>query len=347
GGKRDLALATQAQALAARRLYTLPAARQPAAIRLLVIKGPGDLMANTPLECMLESSDVALDMLYMLPGETLPAELPEHDLLFVAVGESDDNQPLLACLADALRGWPRPVVNRPECIAALSRDRVCELLGGLPGVDMPVSLRLPRATLEALADGRQAMAEVLPDGGFPVIVRPVGSHAGHGLERIQDAAGLADYLKGAAAATFYLSRYVDYSSTDGLFRKYRVALVEDGAYLCHLAISSHWMVHYLNAGMLESAAKRDEEAAAMADFGTDFARRHAPALAAIKAAAGLDYLAMDCAETREGKLLVFEIDSSMIVHALDPVDLFPYKKPQMEAVFDAFRGMLGRVLRSV
>ncbi|NTV11618.1 MAG: RimK family alpha-L-glutamate ligase, partial [Zoogloea sp.] len=43
GDKRDLALATQAQALAARRLYTLPAARQPAAIRLLVIKGPGDL----------------------------------------------------------------------------------------------------------------------------------------------------------------------------------------------------------------------------------------------------------------------------------------------------------------
>jgi hypothetical protein len=30
----------------------------------------------------------------------------------------------------------------------------------------------------------------------------------------------------------------------------------------------------------------------------------------------------------------------MIVHAMDPVELFPYKQPQMRKLFAAFRRML-------
>ena len=30
----------------------------------------------------------------------------------------------------------------------------------------------------------------------------------------------------------------------------------------------------------------------------------------------------------------------MIVHSMDPVDLFPYKPPQMDKVFRAFQAML-------
>ena len=58
---------------------------------------------------------------------------------------------------------------------------------------------------------------------------------------------------------------------------------------------------------------------------------------------GLDYFGIDCGETPEGELLIFEADVAMIVHAMDPPDLFPYKRPQMRKVFDAFRAMLARV----
>jgi hypothetical protein len=100
------------------------------------------------------------------------------------------------------------------------------------------------------------------------------------------------------------------------------------------------MVHYLNAGMAESEAKRAEEAEAMATFDTGFAVRHAAAFAALNERLGLDYFAIDCAETADGKLLVFEADVSMIIHDLDPEALYPYKKPQMKAVFAAFEGLL-------
>ncbi len=68
--------------------------------------------------------------------------------------------------------------------------------------------------------------------------------------------------------------------------------------------------------------------------------RHAPAFQAINERIGLDYLGIDCAQTRDGKLLIFEVDSCMIVHAVDPVDIFPYKQPQMHKVFGAFYRML-------
>jgi glutathione synthase/RimK-type ligase-like ATP-grasp enzyme len=100
------------------------------------------------------------------------------------------------------------------------------------------------------------------------------------------------------------------------------------------------MIHYLNAGMAEDAEKRDEEARCMASFDADFAQRHATALRAIHERSGLDYLGIDCGESPDGKLLIFEVDSNMIVHAIDPVDVFPYKQPQMQKVFAAFRAML-------
>ena len=55
---------------------------------------------------------------------------------------------------------------------------------------------------------------------------------------------------------------------------------------------------------------------------------------------GLDYVPLDCGETHDGKLLVFELGTNMVVHAMDAPELFPYKRPQMEKVFAAFRKML-------
>ena len=100
------------------------------------------------------------------------------------------------------------------------------------------------------------------------------------------------------------------------------------------------MVHYLNAGMAESAERRAEEASAMASFDEDFAVRHAATFAGLYDRLGLDYFAIDCAELPDGRLLMFEADVSMIVHALDPEELYPYKKPQMAKLFDAFEALL-------
>ncbi|QBE67451.1 RimK family alpha-L-glutamate ligase [Pseudoduganella lutea] len=338
-GDRDVAMDVQAEAVRIRPHYTLPA-RQGEMLRLLVIMGLGDLMANTPIEFLLEDSDVTLEFLYVTADAPWPDVVPEHDVMMVCMGENDVNQPLLARLSEWIAGWPRPVINGPDRIAVLSRDGVCNALCGIDGVEMPQTVRLSREQLAALAAAPDLLRDLLPDGAFPLIVRPLGSHAGHDLDKIDTPAVLAAYLERVPAERFYLSRFVDYRGANGLFGKYRVVLVEGVPYLAHFASSEHWMVHYLNAGMGESEAKRALEAEAMAQFDATFAARHRAALAEIDRRIGLSYVGMDCAETPDGKLLVFEVDNAMIVHAMDDEAMYPYKKPAMRKIFTAFRQLL-------
>jgi glutathione synthase/RimK-type ligase-like ATP-grasp enzyme len=339
-GNRDLALLMQAEAIGSQQIYAPPTASGQVNIRVCAVMSAGDLMANTPLEFLLEDSDVALNLVYVTANQPLPAQLPDHDVLFVAIAQSDQNTPLLKELASAMTSWPRPVLNQPDRIALLSRERVCELLKPVPEVMMPVTVRMNRQILEDISHRVVPLSSYLEGGAYPIIVRPVDSHAGQGLDKIVDAEALTNYLQIRPDREFYVSQFVDYRGHDELFRKYRIVLIEGRPFICHLGISEHWMIHYLNAGMAESAGKRAEEAAVMTVFDTDFATKHAEAFRSINERMGLDYLGIDCGETPDGQLLIFEVDSCMIVHALDPVELFPYKQPQMRKVFAAFRQML-------
>ncbi len=344
-GDRAAAMAWQAKALDVKRLYRRPPAVVcEDGIRLLAFLAPGDFMANAPLEFLLEESDVTLDMHFVLPGSP-PAvgdRVPDHDLAFVAVGESDASRAVLHAVEDSVRSWPRPVLNRPERIALLSRDGVCALLRSVPGLAAPTSARIDREMLGTIGRGITRIDAVIADGAFPIIARPVGSHAGDGLARLDGAAAIAGYLSRQWEREFYVAPFVDYRGPDGMFRKYRIVLIEGRPFVCHMAISGNWMIHYLNAGMRESAGKRAEEARFMADFDHDFARRHEHALRGMCERIGLDYFGIDCGETPDGELLLFEVDVAMIVHSMDPPDLFPYKAPQMRKVRDAFRAMLRR-----
>ena len=324
-GQAAAAMLMQERALRLQTLYSLPA-RQPG-LTLLAIMSPGELMWNTPLELLLEDGDVSLDLLYLEPGQEWPETVPSHDVMFVAMAECEANQPLLRRLAGAAAQWPRPVVNPPLRIAALSRDGASMLLRDIAGTLMPPTVRVERATLGQRRD-------------FPLIVRPIDSHAGQDLALLRQDSDVAEYLERIDASCFYLSPFIDYRSADGCYRKYRVALIDGRPYISHLAISSHWVVHYLNAGMDQSADKRAEEAASMAQFDQQFAVRHAAALHTIYERAGLDYLTVDCAETAGGELLIFEVGTAMLVHALDDETRYPYKQPAMRTLFAAFRRML-------
>lgn len=340
-GNREIALATQREALQMQPLYYL-APRSAPSLTVLVLMASGDLMANTPVEFLLEDSTVALHMLYV--GADIPAieALPEHDVMFVAIGESDDNRALLADLGPVIDDWPRSVVNHPAAIARLSRDGVSTLLQDAEGIHMPVCVRVPRERIEALAGDKPAADKLDVTCPYPIIVRPVGSHAGQGLKKIESSEEIADYLNGVPSDEFYVASFIDYRNADGLFRKFRIMLIDGAPYIAHMGISSHWMIHYLNAGMADNSDKRAEEAAFMACFDQEFAERHREAFSALARAVDLRYVGIDCAEGPDGRLLIFEVDSDMIVHAMDPTDLFPYKAEPMARLFNAYRDMLGR-----
>lgn len=317
-------------------------------LNILVFMTAGDFMANTPIEFLLEHSDANL-LLYYIDADTQElTDLPEHDVAFVAVGESTANLPVLENIERLLRDWSGPIINNaPRSIIDLSRDGVSNAFKDERWVLAPATVRVSRDMLQKLAFGEAELGSLLEGTSFPIIVRPLGTHAGKGMEKISARWELSGYLNTQTDIEFYLTPFVDYSDADGKFRKQRIAFINGKAYASHLAISDHWMVHYLSAGMAQHAERRDEEAQWMANFDSDFAARHAAAFDALHRRFGLDYFAIDCAELADGRLLMFEADVAMIVHSMDSEAVFPYKRVAMNKLFAAFEGALReRMLRA-
>ena len=341
-GEKQTGLAMQAEVLAFHQLFRSPCSVAQPKLRVLALAAAMDMGGNTPIEFLLEHSGIELLTLYVVDGVELPALLPDHDVAIVIASDSEECRDALRKIERAASRWPRPLLNPPNLVAHLDRDKLHRRLNGIEGLDIPATASLTRAQLSNLAPPNGVVASIAADVEFPVIVRPRGSHAGAGLAKIDDRAALGRYLAARPEQEFFVSRFVDYAGEDGLFRKYRIAFVDGRPYACHMAIADRWDIWYLNAGMAFSESKRLEEANFMRTFDEAFAVRHRRALAAMAGRVGLDYFTVDCAENRRGELLIFEADNTAVVHNMDSPDLFPYKPPQMRAVFEAFAAMLYR-----
>lgn len=341
-GEKEAGLVIQTEVLSFHQLFRTPCAVPKPRLRVLALAADIDMGGNTPIEFLLEDSDIELLTLYVVKGVGLPATLPDHDVAIVVASDSEECREALAVIEQAAPRWPRPLLNRPELIGNLDRDKLYRLLAGISGLDIPATVHAMRAQLSKLSEGKIACEDITGELRFPMIVRPRGTHAGVGLAKIDDAAALAAYLAERQEQDFFVARFVDYSSADGLYRKYRLAMVDGKPYACHMAIADRWDIWYLNAYMAFSEEKRAEEAVFMLGFDHAFAARHRAALDEMSRRVGLDYFIVDCAENQDGELLVFEADNTAVVHNMDPPAVFPYKPPQMRKIFAAFTAMLSR-----
>ena len=278
-GDQPRGMAIQSRVLQVQRLYHSASAAPNPRLRVLAFAADMDIGGNTPLEFLLRDSAIELYTLYVVPGLPWPAELPEHDIAIACMPDDDRCRTALDELELILPGWPRPLLNPPQAIARLDRDRLYVALLATPGLKIPATLRLPRDRLD----------EYLPAlGTGPLVIRPVGSHAGRHLARLDHPGEIATYLAACPAAEFFVSPYVDYRGAGGLFRKYRIVLVNGCAFPSHMAISEQWKIWYLNANMRGNPAKRAEERDFMDGFDDGFAVRHAGALAEFHRRVGLD-----------------------------------------------------------
>jgi hypothetical protein len=328
----ELALAHQAAAIALSPVHsTLASEREDYA--LLVLCAPGPYTANTPVDLIFDARHVTLHRWYVDPSREIPP-LPRHDAVYVAIGESDAAASRLLAAERFVATQARPVFNRPDAIGRLNRVAL--------GATFASARHTRAVTTDRVARERYA-GESFP---VPHIVRPVDSHGGHGLERIDDDAQRAEYAARCDSEFLYVAPYIDYSSADGYFRKYRIIYIDGEPFPFHLAISPNWMVHYYNAPMTEHQWMRDEERAFLESLGSAFSGDLAQALRETGERLGLDYVGIDCAIARDGTLLLFEADNAVIVHALDDPVMFAYKHRYVPRITAALDAMVRRRIRA-
>ncbi|MCQ8278275.1 hypothetical protein NFI95_07410 [Acetobacteraceae bacterium KSS8] len=329
-GDPAAALDHLAQAIALDPVQTRPrrAEAPPPERTVLALAAPGDFQANLPLAMLLDEPTLLHTLWIERPGATLPP-LPPVDCVFVAMGEDSCRRALLL-EADRVAGETGlPVLNSGAAIAGLSRDGVCAMLAGIEDCVVPEQNRVTAARLR----------HELPT--FPFILRPESSHAGIGLARIDGQAGLDAYLEATApAAALFAAPFIDYRDADGLYRKYRIAFVDRVPFPVHLAIHDDWAVWYYNARMELSAERRREEERFLRDPVAAMGPRAFAAVQALGRRIDLDYAGLDCAVLPDGRLLVFEVETAMLVHDRDPPDLFPGKAPAIARIVAAVNAMI-------
>ena len=225
----------------------------------------------------------------------------------------------------------RPTLNPPAAVPATRRDRIGALLAGIPGLMAPPTSRLGRAALEDLA--------ATPER--PILLRPTGTHGGADLTRIERPGEIADYLRRIPAAEHYVSEFRDYRSEDGYFRKYRFAFIDREVFPYHLAIGQDWLVHYWRTPMSEAWMKREEEAF-LADYEAVFPAAAARAVREVARRLDLDCAGMDCALTRDGRVLLFEANASVNLQLGDSRADSPYKHLYVPRIGAAAAAMVGR-----
>jgi tetratricopeptide (TPR) repeat protein len=341
---RDTGRAAQAQRhteAAYRRQYVFT--NQCAAPQRTVWMICAGARGNVPLDLWFSRAHtqrVEFFIEYVPPGgPATPAQLLQAqgcaapDLIFNAIGDADIAAPVFERMQAFVAAASVPVLNAPAAVAATARDRLPQHLAGIAGLLAPPVTRVHTAA--------QAQA-CLDAAGAPVLVRPVATHGGEGLVLVEQAQQLATLDWQAAA--YFVAPYHDYRSADGCFRKYRVIFIDRQPYPYHLAISTHWLVHYFSADMLGQAGKQAEEARFLADPVAVLGAPAWQALHEVGARLALDYAGIDFALLADGRVLVFEANATMLVHREPPGSQLAYKNAYVQTLQQAFAAMVQRRL---
>ena len=303
----------------------------PVTLLLLVSSVGGNIPTRNLLDDRVFRTLVVVPEFY-----DLRVPLPPHQVVFNAIGDADLAAPALAAAQSLVALTRAPVINLPAAVLATGRaDHV--RLARLPGVVMPLTVTLPRELLSA----PDAAATVARHGfRFPLLVRTPGFHTGRHFVRVESPESLAGAVSGLPGGELTVIEFLDARGADGKVRKYRVMMIGGRLYPLHVAISSHWKIHYFTAEMADRADHRAEDAEFLEDMPAVLGPRAMEALARIQATLGLDYAGIDFGLSAAGDLLLFEANATMVVNPPEPEERWAYRRPAVERIFAAVRSLL-------
>jgi hypothetical protein len=266
------------------------------------------------------------------------APLPPHDVVFNGIGDADlCREGLQAARAIAARS-PRPVINHPRTVLRSGRAANAERLRGLQDVIVPRMATLRRDTL-AGSQGAAAAAVAARGFAFPLLLRSPGFHTGRHFVRVATAGALAAAAAALPGEELWVIEQLDARDDAGMFRKYRVMIIDRQLYPLHLALSRDWKVHYFTADMADRPDHRALDAAFLHNIGS-IGDKAVMALQRLCDVIELDYGGVDFALNAAGEVLFFEANATMIVQPplLDPK--WSYRRPAVAAVLAAATGIL-------
>ena len=254
----------------------------------------------------------AAEWIYLGPGQRQPAKLSPGAFLN-HIGDPDICSQALELARDVVRTSGRACFNHPEAIAGTTRDRVARALHGIPGLDVPKTIRTAALTPAELR------AVVKREGlDYPLLVRVVGHHGGTNMVKVDtpDRLDDMDQLDRSVRLDLYVTEFRDVAGSDGLYRKFRIVVVGGDVLMRHMITAENWLVHasrYFAERTKKTANTREDEDAMFAAFDDKHSQHFAPIFQEIGRRLDLDYVGVDCTLTDSGEVVLFEANACMTI----------------------------------
>ncbi len=303
----------------------------PVPLVLLVSSSGGNIPTRYLLDDRVFQTYVVAPEYY---DATVP--LPPHRVVFNTIGDVDLAAPALTAAQRLIALTAARVINSPAAVMATGRADHARLRN-IAGLKVPRTVTLPR---ELLA-GQDGAATVARHGfRFPLLVRTPGFHTGRHFVRVDSAEALAGAVDSLPGNELTVIEFLDARGADGKVRKYRVMMIGGQLYPLHIAISSHWKIHYFTAEMADRPEHRAEDAEFLENMTEVLRSRALEALAQVQATLGLDYGGIDFGLSPGGDVLLFEANATMVVNPPAPEEQWAYRRSAVERIFAAVRRML-------
>jgi tetratricopeptide (TPR) repeat protein len=328
-GERDAAERHWRQGYIGHSIVARPYRGAGPAIRLLVLASVRD--GNIPTALLLDDRVFAVIVLYAEYHDPA-APLPPHDVVLNAIGDADLCVDALKAACAIVLRTNAPVLNQPETVLQTGRQNNATRFARVPGVIAPQIQAIAKQSLL----GRDGPQMLLAAGfGFPVLLRSPGFQTGLNFVLVENASTLAQAAAALPGDEVLAIQFLDAAGSDDMIRKYRVMMIGGAFYPLHMAASRDWKVHYFSSEMASREDLRREEAAFLGDMQTSLGETAVNALNAICTALALDYAGIDFGLARDGRLIFFEANATMVI--VPPPD---------ELVWDYRRHAIGRALEA-
>jgi hypothetical protein len=271
-----------------------------------------DLPGTIDIVHHIPSDRFAPEWVYLGPGLEQPSRLRPGALLN-HIGDADICSEALALARRLVLTSGRPCFNHPDAIAGTTRDRVARALEGIPGLDVPKTIRTAALTPAELRTAVEQAALA-----YPILVRVVGHHGGTNMVRVDtpDDAEAMNGLDRSTRSALYVTEFRDFADSDGLYKKYRIVVVGENVFMRHMITAENWLVH-ASHGFAERTRKtantKEVENEMFAVFDDGHGKRLLPMFQEMARRLDLDYFGVDCAIMHTGEVILFEANACMTV----------------------------------
>lgn len=207
----------------------------------------------------------------------------------------------LALLDDMNLADVIPLINSTNGIRKTKRDELSQTLPEHKDFIIPKTYRISPLSKEDIISEAQKVF-----GKKPFLFRPIASHGGAGLIRIDDYESANFNSYALDGREYFITEFIDFCSADGLYRKARFFVIDGKVYPRHYFISKEWKINFRDDTIDDEIYNNEEK-----NFINEISEVFYSFCNHIYKYLELNFFGIDCALLQDSRVVLFETNVCM------------------------------------